>query len=388
MSNNFDKVLNRSSNSHKVAGMINKKTYKNDGETLAFTVADMDFPIMPEIALGITEYMKSNNFGYTYPTESYYQAIINHFNGIYRMSLNRKNILPFTGVITMIDVLIRSLTKKDDGIVLLTPIYHPFYSLVNNNRRKLRNVPLIYNEGKYEIDFRNLENSLQKKSTKLLLFCSPHNPIGRVWKKDELEKVVDLCYKHKVLIISDEIHCDFDLLGHTHTVITEVNDKAKEISFVCTSPSKTFNLAAMNCANLLCYNLDLLGKVINFQKKTFGHGVSALGYVSCETSYNNYHKWMNELKPIIEANYKILRDSLAQFKKVTVVPLQGSYLLWIDFSKYEHDLKELFESNNIFITEGSLFGKEGKGFFRINIACPTQYIQILSDRLTNCLNNL
>lgn len=373
----FEEVLDRRHNSFKVARMVNNKHFIDDGNTLAFTVADMCFPVMPEVTEAICEYLKENTLGYTFPIESYYEALDTFFKKYHKLEISQKEVLPFTGVMPMIDTIIKANTIEGDGIVIFTPVYPPFSSTVKNANRKLIDCPLINMNGHYTIDFNLFDELSKDENVKMLLFCSPHNPVGRVWSKDELQQLVDICKKNNLLIISDEIHSDITLYEHVHTPIVSL---APEITFTCTSPSKTFNLAGSNCANLIVKNSNLYGKLVDYNTKQPHSSVNALGLVACQAAYDHSEKWMNELKSLIEENYEYIVSRLSD--KVRISPLEGTYLLWVDLSKhYSDDFDERLQKKNIFVNNGVNFGENGKGFIRINIACPQKYLVTLCDRL-------
>lgn len=373
----FKEVLDRRKNSVKVSRMVNNKHFVDDGKTMAFTVADMSFKVMPEIKEAICDYLDENTLGYTFPVDSYYEALINFYKEVHSFDFTKEEVLTFTGVMPMIDTIIKSTTKKGDGIVIFTPVYPPFSSTIRNSERNIIECPLLNDNGTYSIDFNLLDDLTKDESVKMILFCSPHNPVSRVWKKEELEKLVEIARKNDLLIISDEIHADIILFDYEHTPLASL---APEITFICTSPSKTFNLASANCANLIVKNSKLLGQIVNYTKQQPHNWVNALGLVACEAAYRNYPEWMRQLKILLEDNYKYICDRLKD--KFVIPDLEGTYLVWVDFRPYLSDnFEDKLHQHNIFLNNGDAYGTGGDGFFRINIACPKEHLEVLCDRI-------
>lgn len=385
----FKNILDRRHNSFKVNSMIRNTNYVDDNKTLAFTVADMDFDIMPEVKEAINKYMKTNCFGYTFEDEAYYDAVTNFFKAVHNFDVNRQEVLTFTGVMPMIETIIRSFTKENDGIIIFTPVYTPFFLTINNNNRQIVECPLNNNNGDYSIDYDLFEKLASETNTKMVLFCSPHNPVSRVWTKEELEKVANIALENDLLIISDEIHCDITLFDHQHVPMASISREVADITFMCTSPSKTFNLASLNVANLIVKNPKLYGSIVNYKMKQAHNNVNALGLVACKAAYLNHHEYLKQLKSLIETNYHLLKTKLSQQDKIKITDLQGTYLMWCDFSRIDSEhLEETLNKNNIFLNNGKIYGKEGQGYYRINIACPTKYIEVLADRLLEVVETL
>lgn len=374
----FDKILDRSKNSYKVSKMMQDKQYLPDSNTVAYTVADMDFPIMPEIVEAITNYMQNNTFGYTYPMSSYYNAVSNYVFKHHNLKVTKENIFPYTSVLNSIEDVIQVFSHEEDGVVIFTPVYPPFYRIIRNNQRKIIECPLILDGGYYSIDFLYLEELLKKHKPKILLFCSPHNPVGRVWKKEELEEIVELCKKHNCLIISDEIHMDFVMNGHKHIPLATL---APENTFICTSPSKTFNVSGLNVSNLIILNKKLAGYLSDSIGKKTSHNVNALGLVGCEAAYTYGDEWVRQVNELIDSNYHLIKNRLAKYSDVIITPLQGTYLMWIDLRLLGLDnlivkLKEV----QLFVADGRDYGDSCEGFIRVNIAYPKDMIETFCDR--------
>lgn len=385
MTFDFTKIVNNQQrNSYKISAMMNNKHYDPSMESIAMTVADMDFETLSYIKDAIIQWTNEFPFGYTYPGEDHYDAVISFMRRHHHLEVTKDDILLYGGVIEMIEQIIEVFTEPNDEIIIFTPVYHPFYRIIKNNNRTINNIPLLIKENKYEIDFDTFREQAKKAETKMLLFCSPHNPVGRVWTKDELEKIVSICYENDLKIISDEIHFDLVNSNHNHTVITTVSKEAEEISFVLTSPSKTFNLAGMQCANMIVKNKNLRGKVSDFRSKRSGQSVNALGLVACQAAYKHGDEWIKALNDLIETNYELVLEMVQKdLPKAILHQLEGTYLCWLDLSEYGNSdlIIEQLNKNQVFVNDGRMFGENGNGFIRLNIAYPTDLVKEMIRRL-------
>jgi putative C-S lyase len=281
-------------------------------------------------------------------------------------------------------------TEKGDGVIIMPPVYYPFTMAVAENGRELAGVPLIQNGLSYTIDYEALERTARNPKNKLLIFCSPHNPVGRVWMKEELLRVAEICLRNNVLVISDEIHFDLLLPGVTHTVYASLSEEAAQNCVVCTAPSKTFNLAGMQTSNIIVPNRGLREKLKEQVLKSAFHNPGVLGIKTCEIAYTQCEGWLDELLQVIAANYRLLSDFVAKnLPMITVFPLEGTYLVWMDFRALALDYKALEEfmihDAELFLDEGAMFGSEGRGFERINIACPSFVLEEALERLLKAL---
>ena len=384
----FDRVLDRRHNSYKVSKMTNDKYYKDDKQTIAYTVADMDFPVMPEVKEAICEYMEENTFGYTFPTQQYYDTLSDYFIRHHDFEFKKEDVLTFPGVLNIIEELIQTFTDENDGVLIFTPVYTPFYRIIKNNNRKLIECPLTLEGTKYTIDFNKLELLASQNNCKMILFCSPHNPVGRVWTKEELRKLSDIALNNDLLIISDEIHCDFSKEDHPHTMLANISKEVSDITMTCTSPSKTFNLAALNVANLIIKNQKLLGEVSNHIGKKAHNGANALGLVGCQAAYEKGDRWVKEINELLQFNEQQIIDGLKDYKNITVIPREGTYLQWIDCRNIDvDDLQTKLKECGIYCACGKDYGDQGDGFIRVNIACPSEYIEIFVNRMTKVLDS-
>ena len=385
MTFDFTKIVkNKQRNSYKNSAMMNNKHYDPSLETIAMTVADMDFKTLSHIKDAIIKWTNESPFGYTYPGEEYYDALISFMKRHHFLEVTKDDILLYGGVIEMIEQIIEVFTEPNDEIIIFTPVYHPFYRIIKNNNRTINNIPLLIKENKYEIDFDTFREQARKAETKMLLFCSPHNPVGRVWAKDELEKIVSICYENDLKIISDEIHFDLVNSNYNHSVMTTVSKEAEDISFVLTSPSKTFNLAGMQCANMIVKNKNLRGMLSDYRSKQSGQSVNALGLVACQAAYKHGDEWIKALNDLIETNYQLVLEMVQKdLPKAILHQLEGTYLCWLDLSEYGNSdlIIEQLNKNQVFVNDGRMFGENGNGFIRLNIAYPTELVKEMIERL-------
>ena len=361
---------------------------KPEENIIPFSVADMEFVTAPEIIQAIKHELDSSIMGYANATQEYYQSVCNWIKTRHGWEAKPEWILPSHGIVDAFFAAVRAYSKPGDGVILNTPVYYPMYSAINLQGRRLVENPLINKGNRYEIDFEDLEQKAKDPGTTLLILCSPHNPCGRVWTREELTRVGEICLKNNVLVISDEIHFDLLMPGHKHTIFASISDEFADNSIVCTAPSKTFNIAGLQTSNIFIPNENLREKFLReLQLSNPNPKCNVLGYVAGQAAYENCSGWLDEALKIIDTNRKIISDFIAREfdKKIKVYDLEGTYLLWMDFNGLGLGFKELERKNRreakLFFDEGYLFGKAGEGYERWNIACPTKYIHAALERL-------
>ncbi len=358
------------------------------------SVADMELKIAKEIIDGLKKYLDSTILGYTGPYESYYSAVIDWLNRRHNFKVKKEWIVCSNGVVSAIYDCVKAFTKEDDGIIVFTPVYYPFYSSIKNNNRKIIECEMLKNENNYyEIDFEKFEKLASDEKNKLLIFCSPHNPLGRVWKREELEKIGNIALKNNLIIISDEIHSDLIMPNYRHTVLQTLSDELSEITITCTAPTKSFNLAGVGISNIIIKNEKLRKKFEIEQDRSSSHVFAALGYKACELAYNESEKWLDELILLIDKNQKLVHDFFNKnFVNLSAPLIEGTYLQWLDFKSLELSNEELKKFMNekakLYFSEGYTFGKNGSGFERINLAAPTWVIKEALDRLYSALKGV
>ncbi|MCO4470550.1 L-cysteine desulfhydrase [Streptococcus infantarius subsp. infantarius] len=354
-------------------------TYKwqsseNNPDLLQLWVADMDFLPVPEIKQAIIDYGQEHIFGYNYFKDSLYQAVIDWEKEEHGYGIKQEEISFIDGVVPAISVAIQAFTEKGDAVLINSPVYYPFARTIRLNDRKLVENSLQIKNGHFEIDFDQLEKDIVDNQVKLYVFCSPHNPGGRVWSSDELQKLGDLCRKHGVILISDEIHQDLALFGHKHHSFNTVDDSFKDFSLILSSATKTFNIAGTKNSFAIIEN-DQLRKTFQRQQLANNqHEVPAIGLITTEAAFTYGKPWLEELKTVLEKNIDYVVDELSQKTKIKVMKPEGTYLIWLDFSAYGIEQPELDErlqkEAKVVLNNGASFGKEGQTYARFNVAAP------------------
>jgi len=357
-----------------------------------YSVADMEFKTPPEIVEALKRYLDEQILGYTRATPEYLEAVRNWMKTRHDWEINNEWIVCTPGVVNAFYAAVKAYTEIGDGVIIMPPVYHPFFSAIELGKRTLVTNPLINKMGRYEIDFEDLEIKTSDPRNKLLLFCSPHNPVGRVWTEIELKKVAEICLRNNVLIISDEIHFDLVMPGYSHTVFAKIEGVLDNI-IVCTAPSKTFNLAGLQTSNIIIPHKGLRDTFKAELTKIGIFDLNALGYKACETAYNECGPWLEELIEVIFENHRILKQHMEKYHpEIIVHPLEGTYLQWMDLRSLGLERKELEKmlqnDAKVYLNLGDMFGVEGEGFVRMNIACPTHVLKEGLERLSNAINHL
>ena len=362
-------------------------------DVLPLWVADMDFPTAPDILESLQKKVSHGIFGYSEGKEDYFQAVSGWYEKHFQWKVKKSWLVKTPGVVFAVAAAIRAFTEEGDAILIQQPVYYPFGQVIENNHRKLVSSPLKQNQGHYEMDFEDFEDKIIKEQVKLFILCSPHNPVGRVWEEWELRKVGDICKKHGVLVISDEIHNDFVWEDHRHTVFVSLSPEYEDMTITCTAPSKTFNLAGLQISNIFIPNPQLKRK---FKKEIAATGyeeIGLMGLVACQAAYEGGEEWLRELKEYIWNNYLFLEKYLAEkIPQLQPVRPEGTYLAWIDcrgLGLTETEREELIvKKAGLWLDSGAMFGKEGEGFERMNLACPRKTLEAALQRLENAINTL
>lgn len=358
-----------------------KGTYKWDQseklfgrkDILPLWVADMDFEPPKEVVEAIVERAKEGIYGYTIRTEAYYEAIAGWMSRRHGWNVKHEWITSSPGVVPALSLIVMAFTEPGDGVILQSPVYYPFYDVIKMNGRKVLDNALILKEERFEIDFDLLEE--QAKEAKLMLLCSPHNPGGRVWTREELTRIGEICLKHGVLIVADEIHHDLVFSGHKHTAFASISEAFAQQSFTCVATSKTFNLAGLQAASVIIPNAELRRKY-NYLLKTLSiHMESFFGQTAVVAAYNHGDEWLDQLLAYLEGNRDFLIDYVSrEIPQVKPMKPEGTYMVWLDcraISDNPQELKQLmFERAGVAFSEGSVFGGQGQGYLRVNLACP------------------
>lgn len=370
---NFDQVVDRrNTNSIKYDFALEKGKPE---DVLPLWVADMDFRAPECVVEALLRSAEHGIFGYSETKEDYFKAIHNWYKTRFSWETKESWLVKTPGVVFAISVAIRALTEVKDAIMIQQPVYHPFHNAIINNKRELINSPLVYQEGKYHIDFDDFEKKIIKHKVKMFILCSPHNPVGRVWRQEELIGMGDICIKHNVIVVSDEIHGDFVYKGNRHHVFASLKAEYEKKTIVCTAPSKTFNLAGLQASNIFIPNKEMRERFKEeFQASGASH-LNTMGIVACQAAYEEGAEWLDALLNYLEENLKMIRDFLAErLPQVRLVEPEGTYLIWLDFNQLglsPEELEDLITNKaKLWFNRGEVFGEEGRGFQRVNIACP------------------
>lgn len=359
-------------------------------DVIPLSVADMEFKNPPELAEGLKNYIDHSILGYTLPTDAYYQSVARWMKTRHEWEIEPEWLVQAPGVVTALYCIVNTFTEPGDGIIIMEPVYYPFSAAIKQNGRTLVNNALLYDGKGYSIDFEDLEQKAKDPKTKMLILCSPHNPVGRVWTREELEKVGRICIDNGVLVVSDEIHLDFVLTGHRHTVFANISQEFAQHSIICTAPSKTFNIAGLKISNLVIPNAKMREKLMEKCMRYLSS--NAIGIQACRICYDQCGSWKDEMLCMIEHNYQEVKGFIEKnLPKIKVIELQGTYLLWLDCTALglsKEKLEELTRSAGLYLDEGYLFGESGTGFERINLACPTRYLLSAMKRFQKAVDAL
>ena len=368
------------------------KEAETDREVLPAWIADMDFEVLPEIRQTVHDYAEQLVYGYTYASDGLIEAVQNWEEKQHGYRFEKDALVFIEGVVPAISTAIQAFTKEGQAVLINTPVYPPFARSIKLNNRRLITNSLVEKDGLFEIDFDQLERDFVEEDVKLYVLCNPHNPGGRVWEKEVLEKIGQLCQKHGVLLVSDEIHQDLALFGNKHQSFNTVNEDFKEFSLILSSATKTFNIAGTKNSYAIIENPKLR---VAFQKRQLAnnqHEISGLGYLATETAYRYGEDWLTELKELIEKHINYVVDLLGKETKIKVMKPQGTYLIWLDFSAYDirdEELKSLLRNEaKVILNRGLDFGEEGALHARLNVAMPTSVLEEVCQRILTTFANL
>ena len=371
MKYNFDKEIDRcGTKAYKLD--LREKIFGN-GDVIPLWVADMDFEAPKEVLDAIKERANHPIMGYSIRTSSFEESVARWLNKWHQWHVEPSSIIFAPGVVPSLVVSILSFTNPGDEVVIQTPIYPPFYSVVNDNERKLVKNTLINVNGRYEIDFDLLEKQFARPECKLFLFCNPHNPVGRAWNRDELLRLGALCLKYNIVVISDEIHADLVLFGNKHIPFASLSIELAQITVTCMAPSKTFNIAGLSTSFIQSENRQLLNELRKKINCLQIHMGNLFGNIACEVAYSNGEEWLTQLHSYIEDNINFVLEFFAsKMPEVKIWKPEATYLMWIDFSAWkmtQNELKHfLTHEAGVGLNDGTSFGEDGVGFMRLNVA--------------------
>lgn len=384
MKYDFDEIIpRRGTNSY-------KWDTAEEEDVLPMWVADMDFRTAPPVVDALRKRVEHGIFGYTKVPPAYYEAVTDWFMRRHGWQIERDWIIYTSGVVPALSAVIKALTVPGDRVLIQTPVYNCFFSSIRNNGCEVVANPLLYINETYRIDFEGLERLAADPRVKLLLLCNPHNPTGRVWTKQELTRIGEICFRNDVLVVSDEIHCELVFPEHTYTPFASISRDFLMNSVTCVSPSKAFNLAGLQIANIVSadeYVRMKIDKAININEVC---DVNPFGVEALIAAYNEGEDWLRELTYYLSVNYNYLKAYFLEYlPQYPVVMLEGTYLVWVDCSVLKQSSKEIVRSllarEKLWVNEGSMYGEAGEGFIRINIACPRQELIEGLNRLRRAL---
>lgn len=360
-------------------------------DVLPLWVADMDFPTVPAVSRRLEEAARHGIFGYSDGKEEYFQAVSGWYQKRFGWETKREWLAVTPGVVFAIAAAVRAFTEKGDAVLIQQPVYHPFGQVIRQNDRKLVNSPLKLNDSRYEMDFEDFEKKIVENQVKLFILCSPHNPVGRVWEEWELKRAGEICLRHGVLVVSDEIHCDFVYPGHVHRVFASLSPQLADITVTCTAPSKTFNLAGLQASNIFIPNPDLRAR---FKKElaavAYGE-LNLMGLLACQTAYEEGEEWLDQLLEYLKDSVDFVGNFLKEkLPGIRLIEPEGTYLLWFDLRGLglsEEEEKDLIVNRaKLWLNDGKMFGSEGRGFWRVNIGCPRLVLGQAMERLERAVS--
>ena len=362
-------------------------------DAIPLWVADMDFQVAPDITQRLEKIVSHAIYGYVDAKDAYYEAVANWYDSRFGYRPEKRWIIKTPGVVFAMATAVNAFTDPGDSVLIQQPVYHPFRAVVEENARCVINNPLVLRNGQYSIDFQDFEEKIVRNRVKLFLLCSPHNPVGRVWTEEELIRLEEICLAHDVLIVSDEIHSDFVWEGHRHHLLLSLRDEFAENTIVCTAPSKTFNIAGLQCSNIFIPDHALRKRFVNTMYATGYELMNTFAIASCQAAYEEGEDWLREVKQYIYENILFVKSYIEQnIPQIHMHMPEGTYLIWLDCSGLGMDTRSrrefLLNEAKIWTHSGSVFGSEGDEFERLNAACPRPVLEEALNRLKEAVSHL
>jgi cystathionine beta-lyase len=387
---NFNEVIDRTGTNAIKWEPEYLKLFFGQEDLLPLWVADMDFRA-PQILIDrLVARAEHGIFGYTGAGKAYRQAVIDWFERKHNWSIDEDWLQFSPGVVPAINFIIQAFSHPGDKVIIQEPVYYPFKSSIENNGRQVLINELLIKDNKYLMDFDDLEKLCEDKRARIFILCNPHNPVARVWTKEELKKLAEICLKHNILVIADEIHCDLTFNDHKHIPYPTISKECAQNCIVTTAPSKTFNIAGMKTSNMITPNDELRQTLQNKMESLSIRGPTIFGAIALETVYNEGDEWLASALQYIQANYDFLKGFIENsFPNCTVFDLEGTYLAWVDFRSLGLEPKKLDEvikkEAQVALDDGAMFGKSGEGFQRFNLACPQSILEEALNRMLKAL---
>ena len=387
----FDKVIDRHG-TNCLKFDFAKERGKN-GDELSLWVADMDFQVAKPITDALQVQVNHGIYGYTEVKSDYFDIVKNWFKDNFDWEIKKGSLVKTPGVVYAIAMAVKAFTKEGEAVIIQQPVYYPFSEMIIANNRKLVNSPLVLKDGRYEIDFEDFEKKIVENNVKLFILCSPHNPVGRVWSVEELKRIGDICIKHDVVIFSDEIHADFVYEPNKHHVFASLGESYAANSVIATAPSKSFNIAGLQVSNIFIENKKLRDAFRNEIVKSGYSQLNTMGLAAARAAYESGKEWLDEVRAYIKDNLIFFRDYLKEnIGELSLIEPEGTYLVWVDFRKLGLSEKQredlIVNKAKLWIDSGAMFGVDGEGFERFNIACPREYLKMALDSLAKAIKGL
>jgi hypothetical protein len=387
----FDKIIDRHG-TNCLKFDFAKERGKN-GDELSLWVADMDFQVAKPITDALQAQVNHGIYGYTEVKSDYFDIVKNWFRDNFDWEIKKGSLVKTPGVVYAIAMAVKAFTKEGEAVIIQQPVYYPFSEMIIANNRKLVNSPLVLKDGRYEIDFEDFEKKIVENNVKLFILCSPHNPVGRVWSVEELKRIGDICIKHDVVIFSDEIHADFVYEPNKHHVFASLGESYAANSVIATAPSKSFNIAGLQVSNIFIGNKKLRDAFRNEIVKSGYSQLNTMGLAAARAAYESGKEWLDEVRAYIKDNLIFFRDYLKEnIGELSLIEPEGTYLVWVDFRKLGLSEKQredlIVNKAKLWIDSGAMFGVDGEGFERFNIACTREYLKMALDSLAKAIKDL
>lgn len=385
---NFDEHVDRRNTDCIKYDFARRKGFSED--ILPLWIADMDFKTSSYIEDALVERAKQAIFGYSEVQTPYFHAVSNWMKTHHNWEVKEKWLVKTPGVVFALAMAVKAFTKPGDSVIIQSPVYYPFSAVVIENGRNLVSSDLSFgNDNRYHMDYKDFEKKIVENDVKLFLLCNPHNPVGRVWTREELEKIGDICLKHNVLVVSDEIHADFVFKGE-HQVFAAIKKEYEDITVTCTAPSKTFNLAGLSLSNIFIPNRKLKHRLKDQMSAAGTGSMGVMGLVACKAAYEKGEEWYQAMKSYVWENIEFTKQYVEEnLPGVKMIDHEGTYLVWLDFRDTGLGVDELedliIHKAKLWLDSGKIFGKSGEGFQRINVACPRSTVKEALDRIKAAL---
>ena len=387
----FDKIIQR-----KGTGSIKFDFMEENGkapDTLPLWIADMDFSAADEIVEAIRKECELGIFGYTDATKDYYPAVSGWFERRFSWKPEKDWMVKTPGIVYAISMAVQAFSNPGESIIIQPPVYYPFFECIRKNGRNIVESPLVFKDNLYQMNLEDFEEKIVNNDVKMFIMCSPHNPVGRVWTEEEQLAVAEICRKHNVIMVVDEIHCDFSTPNHPHRMFLEVCSHYKDMAISCTAPSKSFNLAGLQASNIWIPNPELREKFNAALGASGFFALNNMGMVACKAAYAHGEDWFDECRDYIYENYEFMKTFVEErIPELKVMDLQGTYLAWVDFSALGMSPEEvntlICEKAKLWLDEGKIFGQGGEQFQRFVLACPRSTLEEALRRLEKAVHSL